>query len=279
MIIKCWGSRGSIPVSGKEYVKYGGETTCLELRTKNDDIIIVDAGTGIRRLGKQLLKENRLNVHMLFTHAHWDHVIGFPFFNPIYRKQAELNIYRCPFKDQFVEKMIEQVLSPPYFPLKYADLNAPIIYRDACPEAFDIGTLHVAPISLNHPNGGNGYKFIEDGKEFVFLTDNELGYLHPNGLCAEDYLDFVRDADVLFHDAEYTPEEYESFIEFGHSAYTDVIDLAVKAGVRKLGLFHLNRDRTDEQVDQMVATCRKMISDRGARMDCFAVGTDMVLEL
>lgn len=279
MIIKCWGSRGSIPVSGKAYEKYGGDTTCLEIRTRNDEIIIVDAGTGIRRLGKRLIEEQRFQYHLIFTHAHWDHIIGFPFFKPIYLKQAELTIHQCPFEDQFVKKMISKTISPPNFPLRYQDINASITYSEGCPDPFTIGRVGIIPIDLSHPNGGKGYKFLEDGKTFVFLTDNELGYLHAGGLPREDYLDFIQDADLLLHDAEYTPEEYKLYREFGHSSYVDVVNLALEAGVKKLGLFHLNQDRTDQDMDGIVETCRKIIANRGRTMECFAAGVDMTFDL
>ncbi len=279
MDIKCWGTRGSIPVSGKEYVKYGGDTTCLEIRTKSDDIIIVDAGTGIRRLGNQLLKEQRFEYHLIFTHAHWDHLMGFPFFKPLYRKDSEIMAYRCPFPGKYVENMISKTLSPPNFPVKYSDISAKISYREGCPTEFEIGSVTVSPIRLSHPNGGSGYKFEEDGKTFVFLTDNELGFLHAGGLEVEDYVEFCTGADILFHDAEYTPEEYNTTIEWGHSTFTDVLDLAHKAGVKKLGLFHLNQDRTDKQVDDIVKACGDVISEKYSPFDCFAVGCDMTFSL
>ncbi|MBU4318922.1 MAG: MBL fold metallo-hydrolase [Proteobacteria bacterium] len=279
MIIKCWGSRGSIPVSGREYDHFGGDTTCLEIRTKNDEIIILDAGTGIRRLGKQLIAEKRFQYHLIFTHAHWDHILGFPFFKPIYLKQAQLIIHQCPFEDDFVKKMISKTISPPNFPLRYQDISASIQYKEGCPDPFTIGSVRIIPIELSHPNGGKGYKFIEDGKTFVFLTDNELGYVHPGGLPREDYLDYIQDADLLFHDAEYTPEEYKVYREFGHSSFTDVLDLALDAGVKKLGLFHLNQDRSDQDMNRMIKTCRKIIADRGSNLECFAAGTDMTFDL
>jgi len=121
MYIKCWGSRGSIPVSGKEYLKYGGDTTCLEIRSESGDIIIVDAGTGIRRLGNLLIEEKRFGYNFIFTHAHWDHVMGFPFFKPLYFQHAELLMHRCPFHSKFVETILSKIMSPPSFPLKYSD--------------------------------------------------------------------------------------------------------------------------------------------------------------
>ena len=279
MRITCWGSRGSIPVSGKEYQKFGGDTTCLEIRTKEDDVIVIDAGTGIRRLGKKLIEEKQYKYHFIFTHAHWDHILGFPFFKPLYRKKAELIIYSCPFTDDYVEKMISKVLSPPNFPLRFTDISASITYKEGCPDAFDIGPVHVVPIELSHPNGGRGYKFIEDEKSFVFLTDNELGIVHPGGRPAKEYLEFVRNTDLVFHDAEYTPEEYEKFIGFGHSTYKEVVELAMEAGVKKLGLFHLNQDRTDKEVDQMVKACKNIVTQNRDNLDCFAVATDMSFNL
>jgi phosphoribosyl 1,2-cyclic phosphodiesterase len=279
MYIKCWGSRGSIPVSGKEYIKYGGDTTCLEIRTKNDDIIIIDAGTGIRRLGNKLLGEKRFKFHLIFTHAHWDHLMGFPFFKPIYNKQTEITVYRCPFQGQYVEKMIAKVLSPPNFPVKYADINATIVYENGCPETFDIGSITIEPISLSHPNGGNGYKFIEDDKTFVFLTDNELGFVHPKGLHYDDYRVFSEGADLLIHDAEYTPEEYKTLIEWGHSSYQHAIDLAIDSNVKRLGLFHTNQDRSDDAMDEIIADCRRIISERGRDIECFSTAADMTFNL
>ena len=279
MRITCWGSRGSIPVSGKEYQKYGGDTTCLEIRTKDDDIIIIDAGTGVRRLGRKLIEEKQYKYHFIFTHAHWDHILGFPFFKPLYHENAELLIYRCPFTDDSVEKMISKVISPPNFPLSFTDISASITYKEGCPDAFDIGPVHVVPIELSHPNGGRGYKFIEDEKSFVFLTDNELGTLHPGGRPAKDYLEFIRDADLVFHDTEYTPEEYEKFIGFGHSTYKEVVEMAMGAGVKKLGLFHLNQDRTDKEVDHMVRASKKIVAQNKGKLNCFAVAADMSFKL
>ena len=279
MIIKCWGSRGSIPVSGKSYLKYGGDTTCIEIRTKSGDLIIIDAGTGIRRLGNRLVKENRRTCHFIFTHAHWDHVMGFPYFKPLYYKSSRLRMYRCPFHSKFVETILSRVMAPPNFPVKYSDIKAKMEYIDACPTDFEIGSMKVFPIALSHPNNGSGYKFIEDGRSFVFLTDNELGYTHPGGRSFADYEAFCADADLLIHDAEYTPKEYRIFVDWGHSVYTDVLRLAVGAGVKKLGLFHLNQERTDAAMDRIVEHCRQLIAGQKRKLKCFGVKSDMTFEL
>ena len=260
MEIKCWGSRGSIPVSGKNYIKYGGDTTCIQVTTRSGDTIIFDAGTGIRRLGNHLLKKNRLVYHFVFTHAHWDHVMGFPFFKPIFHQEAAFYMHKCPFQSKFVETVLSKVMSAPYFPVRYAEIQSRLIHEDACPATFEIGSVTITPIAISHPNGGAGYKLEENGKSFVFLTDNELGHTHPGGLSLEEYVAFSEGADLLIHDAEYTPEEYESTRTWGHSTYICALDLALAAGVKKLGLFHLNQDRTDSQVDQMVERCKRYIS-------------------
>ena len=279
MQIRCWGSRGSIPVSGAAYLRYGGDTTCIEIRNATDDIIIVDAGTGIRRLGNALVEEERLRCHVIFTHAHWDHVMGFPFFKPIFMHQTELVLHKCPFQSKFVETILQKVMSPPTFPVRYRDLVAKIDYEEACPIDFNIGSTTISPIPLSHPNSGSGYKFTENGRTFVFLTDNELGFIHPQGRGFDDYLDFCRGADLLIHDAEYTPDEYRTTREWGHSTYTDAVDLALAAGVRRLGLFHINQDRTDDALDLMVAACRQRIAEDGRELECFAVGADMTFAL
>jgi phosphoribosyl 1,2-cyclic phosphodiesterase len=279
MYIKCWGSRGSIPVSGKEYIKYGGDTTCIEIRTKDDRLIIVDAGTGIRRLGNQLIEEGRYSYDIIFTHAHWDHLMGFPFFKPLYVKRTTIHMQGCPFAQKYVETMLTRVMSQPNFPVRYADVMARIRYEPACTTNFQIGTVTVEPIRLSHPNQGTGYKFIEDGKTFVFLTDNELDFTHRGGLSFDRYRAFSEGADLLMHDAEYTKEEYRFTKQWGHSVYTTALELALKAEVKQFGLFHLNQDRTDKEVDQMVDKCRKIIAKRNLQLKCFAVGADMSFAL
>ena len=279
MFIKCWGSRGSIPVSGTDYIKYGGDTTCIEIRTKSDDIIIIDAGTGIRRLGNRLMDEKQYKYNLIFTHAHWDHVMGFPFFKPLYSEKVKLMLYRCPFHSKFVETILSKIMAPPYFPVRYSEIKAKMEYQGAFTTEFEIGSVTVTPIQLNHPDNGSGYKFTEDGKSFVFMTDNELGFVHPGGLSYKDYLEFSTGADLFIHDAEYTPEEYESTMRWGHSVFTHALDLALEAGVGQLGLFHLNQERTDRQMDEIVETCRQSITEKGNKLECFAVACDMTFIL
>lgn len=279
MLIRCWGARGSIPVSGSEYLKYGGDTTCLELRTNDDDIIIIDAGSGIRRLGGSLIKQGRKELNIIFTHAHWDHILGFPFFKPLYSKGIQVNMLGSPLAQESIKNIISKTMQAPNFPVRFEDMKAEISYIGACPDYFRIKTMEVTPIHLSHPNQGMGYKFVENGKGLVFITDNELTYLHDGGLDYKGYLEFCREADILIHDSEYMPEEYKFTKTWGHSVYLDALNLALEAGVKRFGLFHHNQERTDEQIDIMVGNCRRIIKENGSNMECFAVARDMVLQV
>jgi len=279
MLIRCWGSRGSIPVSGKEYLKYGGDTTCMEIQTEDDRTIIVDAGTGIRRLGKRLIEEDRRSCDLIFTHAHWDHLMGFPFFRPLYSEGSEIRVHGCPVALDFVHTMLTRIMSPPNFPVSYADVRASIQYTTVCPEKFEIGNVSVFPVPLSHPNGGNGYKFTEKGRSFVFLTDNELEFIHPGGLSAAQYRDFCKGVDLLFHDAEYTEDESRRYRRWGHSAYTSALELALESEAGQLGLYHLNQDREDAEMDRIVEHCRETVKRRKSPLTCFAVACDTEIKL
>ncbi len=271
MIIRCYGARGSIPVSGDDYLKYGGDTTCIEIRSKNDEIIIVDAGSGIRRLGNRLISEKRFEYNIIFTHSHWDHILGFPFFKPIYYEKTRINLMGCPMTQGNLQKLLSKAMSQPFFPYPFDKLKAKIDYSGECQLSFQIDSIEIFPINLSHPNVGMGYKFVEDGKTFVFLTDNELGYRHRGGCEFQDYVEFARDADILIHDAEYTPEQYKTNKTWGHSTYYDALDMALESRVKCFGLFHHNQDHSDTDLDAIVQECKKIIKDNNMKMECFAL--------
>lgn len=279
MYIKCWGARGSIPVSGIEFLKYGGNTTCIEIRNSDDDILIIDAGTGIRKLGNQLIKKNRNRINIIFTHAHMDHVWGFPFFKPIYIKGIQINIFGCPFAQKSIKDILSKSMTSPYFPVNFEDIKAEIVFHGACKEKFSINSLEITPILLSHPNRGVGYKLVEDNKSFVFLTDNELTFKHPGGLEYQDYLDFSYNSDILIHDSEFTEEEYKKTKTWGHSVYKDALNLALEANVKQFGLFHHNQERTDLALDKIVKRCKSIIKNRKSSLECFAVYEGMEINL
>ncbi|MFW5774906.1 MAG: MBL fold metallo-hydrolase [Chitinivibrionales bacterium] len=281
MLIRCWGSRGSVPVCGEQSLRYGGDTTCIEVRA-GDQVIIIDAGTGIRPLGERLFKEGVKQIHLLFTHAHWDHIIGFPFFYPLYRSDTHLKIRGYPFNRQAFRSVLDTLMSEPFFPVHFGgpDVRADITFQDISLEPFRIGELNIRPVFLSHPrNGAVGYRFETSNRSFVFLTDNELGYTHPGGLDIDRYAEFSRDADLLIHDAEYTDKEYLRFKGWGHSRISDVAALGYKAGVKSLGLFHINQKRSDSDMDGIVADARHRLKQLGCNASCLAIPTGFEINL
>jgi len=273
VLIRCWGSRGSIPVCGREYLKYGGDTTCIEVRTSRGDVIVIDAGSGIRRLGSRLLAEGVRRAQVLFTHAHWDHVLGFPFFELLYQESAEIGVFGCSSAQKSIHQMVSETMATPNFPVPLQDVRANVVFheRGDCGEPFELAGLSILPIILSHPDRGLGYRLVEDDRSFVILTDNELGYRHEGGGAFEDYARFCEGADLLMHDAVYTPDEYEHTRSWGHSTFVDALELALRARVKALGLFHHHQDRTDDEIDALVAACSDRIAREGAELECFAV--------
>lgn len=178
-----------------------------------------------------------------------------------------------------MDKLLARTMDAPYFPVPYEVVRARIEYKhDSC-NGVDIDGLRVDSIPLSHPNQGLGYRLTENGKTFVFLTDNELEHVHRGGKSFADYVEFCRGADVLFHDAEYTPEEYPVRATWGHSTYTTALDLALTAGVKQFGLFHHNQDRSDAEIDAMVEDCRAIIQSRNSALECFGVVQGMEISL
>jgi phosphoribosyl 1,2-cyclic phosphodiesterase len=279
MIIRFWGVRGSIPVSGREHLKYGGDTTCVEIRTKDDEILIVDAGSGIRKLGNRLMEEGRREFNLIFTHTHLDHITGLPFFKPLYYKKTKINMHSCPSHQGDILQVLSNVITPPYFPMPLNDIMVNLSYATDICNGFSIGGMRVETIPLNHPNMGIGFKFTEGGKSFVFLTDNELAYSHPGGPDYKSFVDFSAGADLLVHDGEYTSDDYTTMKGWGHSLYKDALKLALEADVKSLGLCHHNQNRTDDEIDSIVNKCSDIIKDAGSGLECFAVAQDLEIEL
>lgn len=280
MIIRCWGARGSIPVSGPEYVVYGGDTTCIEIRSESDELLIIDAGSGIRRLGNHLIEEGRNDLNILFTHTHWDHVLGFPFFKPVFSEKTRLSVHGCSFLEEDLKERLQVVMHAPYFPVDFSLLPSKIEFSESCAETTILRGFEVTPIPISHPNEGQGYRISHNGKNMVFLTDNELTYKHDGGLERAEYVNFCRGADMLIHDAEFHPHEYENRTRgWGHSSWDSALELAIESGVKKFGLYHHNQDRQDVEIDEIVSHCRKIVADREIDLDCFAVRQDGVYEL
>lgn len=280
MRIKIWGCRGSIPSPGCDNNEYGGNTTCVEVRLKDGSLIVIDAGTGIRCLGTTLLKpEGPKKVHLLLTHAHWDHLQGFPFFVPAYMEEYSIIVRGGPLAKQSLKAFLAHQMDPPYFPVPFRDLKASFDFRQEDGQSLSIGKVEIIPILLKHPNGGYGYKFIEGNKTFVFLTDNEIGFDHPGGLPDTEYAEICRNADLLIHDGQYTEQEYKISRGWGHSTFRAVTDLSISAEVKRLGIFHHDPRHLDKDLDRYIEECRQQISKEKSRVECFGTKEGMEINL
>jgi phosphoribosyl 1,2-cyclic phosphodiesterase len=277
--VKFWGVRGSIPCPGNSTVKYGGNGACLELRVgSNARIIIIDAGTGIRDLGNHLMKydlpNGPLEMDLFLSHTHWDHIMGFPYFTPIYVPGTRMTVYGpVSFEDDPLEELVAGQMKYRYFPVNVGELSSDITYvrLNENPQ-IDLGDgLLLSTKILNHPILALGYRFEYKGKVFctcydtepfrnLFITDpehpeydeamayeGELVAREQNGVLEE----FCAGADLMVHDAQYTNEEYVTKVGWGHSTQEHAIETARRAGVKRLALFHHDPDRTDSQIDEL----------------------------
>jgi len=272
MKIRIWGGRGSLPTPGFDTARYGGNTTCVEVRLNDGTLIVIDAGSGVRNLGKALLQEpDRTEFYLFLTHAHWDHLMGFPFFAPAYFSRFQIHVRGGPLAQRSLKKYLEHQMAPPYFPVPFEALKAEFDFAPGDPTEGLTGSTLITPIRLSHPNGGYGFKFTEEGRSFVFLTDNELDFPHEGGLAREEYARLCEGADLLLHDAQYTDQQYASRQGWGHTTFRSATELGLQAKVKRLGLVHLDPDRTDEDMDACVAACQEQIRQANGDLECFGV--------
>jgi phosphoribosyl 1,2-cyclic phosphodiesterase len=285
--VRIWGDRGSIPCPGKDTVLFGGNTSCLEIRADNK-LVIVDFGTGIKPLGDYLMandfKKGPIDADVFITHTHWDHIMGFPMFTPLFIPTSRIRI-RGPvsYEDETLEQIIGAQLTYRYWPVRISELSAHIEYAQIKETSLDLGDgLWVTTKYLNHPILCLGYRFEYRGKTIVTAYDNEpFRNLFPTdpedpsyneeaaqeGETAareenEKLLRFFQSADVLIHDTQYTAEEYEKHLGWGHSSYERAINNANKAKVKKLIMFHHDPNRTDEQLLQLEKNYQKRIAGK-----------------
>jgi len=257
MEVQFWGVRGTFPSPGRDKVKYGGHTPCASIRPRSGEIVIVDAGTGIKDLGDRIVSAGDkipVRITLFLTHFHLDHVIGFPFFAPLFSPDYELTIY-APDDPAETERYLGGLLAGRYFPIEIDDLKARRIFRKTPPEGLDLGGMRISNRPLRHPQGSLGYRFEEEGKSVVFATDTE----HPASGIDEGLAAFASGASLLVYDATYTPEEYGAGKRgWGHSTWLAGTGLAGAADPGKLLLSHLNPDHPDDFVDGLEASARAL---------------------
>jgi len=273
MIIECAGTRGSIARGGHEFSRYGGDTISVQITSDSGEVVIIDAGTGIQTFGNRLMIQNKDKeprpLHLFFTHYHLDHIVGVAFFKPIYDKTQSISMYGPLLEGvDGAEQAFRNMMTPPYSPVSFDghEIKAKFTFNTIGEDVFIIGSLKITSIRINHPNhGGLGYKIEENGKSFVLLTDNELHHTYPNGRSFDDYVEFCRDADLLFHDAQFCASEYHSVRGWGHSTIEDVVELSTAANCKEVGFFHYSPDRTDSEIDRIYTTQESLSSGSGTR--------------
>ena len=282
--VKFWGVRGSIPTPGPETVFYGGNTSCVEVRA-DGEIIILDAGTGIRMLGAQLadeFKDRPLKLTLLITHTHWDHIQGLPFFLPAYNSSTQLHVLGYEGARAGFASILNSQMEVPFFPIGLPDLPGKIVLEELKEMTFTIGKVKVRAAFMNHPGICVGYRLDTSNGSVAYLPDNEPYYRlraqtdadKPNAreslefASAEDQklVDFIRGVDVLIIDTQYTADEYNTHKGWGHGCLDDVVALALRAQVKQLFTFHHDPGHDDEAVSRMVEDARQMVTSRNAAL-------------
>jgi phosphoribosyl 1,2-cyclic phosphodiesterase len=285
--VQFWGTRGSIPSPGPRTVRYGGNTPCVEVRTETGWLVILDAGTGIRELGRSLIERSNGNPvagDIFLTHAHWDHIQGIPFFAPIFQRGNHFTIWGSKSLETSVDRVVQDQMLPVVFPVSFDELDATIDFREIAADERQVGNgYEVTAMDVQHPGGALAYRFTEPRIKpagLVYVSDNELGpaaqYKTPDG-WRDRLKAFVQGAKVLVHDSTYTTEEYDFHRGWGHSTFRDATELALEAGVETLVLFHHEPRRTDDELDQRVDECRALVKDRGGSVHVVAAAEGLSL--
>ena len=273
--LKFWGVRGSIPTPGRGTVRYGGNTSCVEVR-HGDDIIILDAGTGLRALGGALLaefKDQPLNLTLLVTHTHWDHIQGLPFFAPIYNPRCRLRILGAPGTREGLISALTGQMESTYFPVPFAKVPGNIQIEEVQDLNFNIGPVQVRAQRSHHPGLCFGYRLFSPDSLIVFFPDSE-----PRaGDGDREMVEFIRDADVLILDAQYDAAEYQSHLGWGHGCLDDAVALALNAGVRRLCLFHHDPDHDDRKIDAFVKRARQLAAKGKSKLKVDAAREGMTI--
>ena len=280
--VRCWGTRGSIPSPGPHTVRYGGNTTCMEV-CAGDQRLIFDAGSGIRPLGMDLVERGPNAIHIFLTHFHWDHIQGFPFFPPLYDHEDTIKVIGPKQKDIDVQNLFAGQMGPIYFPVPFSFVSAAMEFEHLNHGSYELGDFTLDVMRVRHPSFVNGYRIKVGGLVICFIPDNELdgdmyGALDP-GFEAR-IVDFVGDADLLIHDAMYTAEEYPHRSGWGHSTFEQALRLAKDGGVKRLLFSHHDPTRTDYELDALVAMMREEAawSDNGLVVEGAMEGVDYTLE-
>jgi phosphoribosyl 1,2-cyclic phosphodiesterase len=252
--VRIRGCRGSIASPGPDTIRYGGNTSCVEIRLAGGELVVLDAGTGLRALGAELIQQGSRRIHILLTHLHVDHIEGLGMFAPVYWEGAEIHVWGPSSPIASLAERVATYFSPPLFPVHLSETPATIEFHDASDTEWEIGGARIASHAIVHPGPTVGYRLEENGRALAYLTDHEpaLGVdlaTEPTQWISGFAL--AHRADLLIHDCQYTPEEYEHRVGFGHSTTEHVAILAERTEADSLLLFHHDPMHSDEQLEEM----------------------------
>ena len=287
--LKFWGVRGSIPTPGPETVRYGGNTSCSELR-HDDKLFILDAGSGLRVFGNELLKSGKPIMASIFiSHMHWDHIQGIPFFTPAFIPSNHFTFYGSEPAGKDLPTIIADQMDPTYFPIEMKEMGSTMDFKPLFEDKYEIDGIQVETIYVNHPGNALGYKFHLNNKKLVYISDNEPFLKTDTNddpdqvLLGEDgnqkLINFITDVDVLVHDAQYTQDEYKKKITWGHSPVEYTVDIAIKAGVKKLVLFHHDPLHNDDMIDEMLKIAQDHAKSSDSSMEILAASEGLTINI
>jgi len=284
--VTFWGTRGSIPTPGAHTARYGGNTPCVAVEGPGGELVILDAGTGIRALGLELVarQNGAVNAEILLSHAHWDHIQGLPHFKPFFAPGNWVRIWGSRQGTTSLEAILRQQMDPAVFPVPLDALSAKLTVQQVEDEEFTVGGFAVRSIRLRHPGTTLGYRLTPSagGPSMAYVTDNELGpagtYRTP-ATWRDDFVAFLKGVELLIHDAMYTPAELESHRGWGHSTFEEAVAVAADAGVDRLVLFHHEPEHGDSAIDELVAVARQQARRRGRPAEVLAAQEGMRLTL